>query len=199
MGLFDKLFGRSPKAGSAQPPVTGFTASADLMNEDQFWHIIHTTKNKAKDDYEQQQEELDKELRKLAPDDVILFDNRFRYFRGEANTWELWGAIYIINGGCSDDSFNDFREWVIGQGKDFYYRTVNDPESLAEIDSDKIEETDLEGLGYVADTAFKELTGKEIPALYIEKTDTTGTEWEEEGDDLKKMFPKLSAKYPAHI
>ena len=129
----------------------------------------------------------------------ILFDNRFRYFRGQANIWELWGAIYIIHGGCRDDSFNDFREWVIGQGKDFYFRTVNNPETLAEVDTDKIEEVEWEGLGYVPATIFKEITGRGIPSGYQEKFETTGREWSEEGDDLRQMFPRLYAKYSDNI
>src|SRR5690242_8813065 len=134
MGIFDKIFGGTKKNQTPELPNTNFITSDALMDEDWFWKIIQTAKNNANGDYEQQQEELAKELRKLTPDDIILFGNRFRYFRGQANTWELWGAIYIIHGGCGDDSFNDFREWVIAQGKDFYYKTIKGPESLVELD-----------------------------------------------------------------
>ncbi len=196
MGLFDKIFGGTKKSSNVEPPKnTNFTSSDKLMDEDQFWKIIQTTKDNSSGDFEEQQEELAKELRKLTPDDIILFGNRFRYFRGQANTWELWGAIYIIHGGCGDDSFNDFREWVIGQGKDFYYKTIKDPESLVEIDTDKIDEVEWEGLGYVHSTVFKELTGQEMEYLYKEKQETTCVEWEEESDDLKNMFPKLYANF----
>jgi hypothetical protein len=200
MGLFDKLFGGGKQSSNVEPPKNAnFTSSDKLMDEDQFWKIIQTTKDNSNGDFEEQQEELTNELRKLTPDDIILFGNRFRYFRGQANTWELWGAIYIIHGGCSDDSFNDFREWVIGQGKDFYYKTIKDPETLVEIDTDKIDEVEWEGLGYVHSTVFKELTGQEMAYLFKEKQETTGVEWEEESDDLKNMFPKLYAKYPDNI
>ena len=199
MGLFDTLFGGTKKNRTTEPPNTNFTASDALMDEDQFWKIIQTAKDNANEDYEQQQEELADELRKLTPDDIILFGNRFRYFRGQANTWELWGAIYIIHGGCGDDSFNDFREWVIGQGRDFYYRTINNPETLVDVDTDKIEDVEWEGLGYVPATVFEELTRQEMPYPYQEKQETTGNEWEEEGDDLKQMFPRLAAKYSDNI
>ncbi len=197
MGLFDKLFGG--KKNSAQPANTKFTVSDALMDEDQFWRIIQASKDKSNGDYEQQQEELANELRKLSADSIILFANRFRYFRGLANTWELWGAIYIIHSGCGDDSFNDFREWVIGQGKSFYYKTIKDPESLVEVNTDKIEEVQWEGLGYVHSTVFEEMTGQEMEYLFKEKLETTGVEWDEETDDLKNMFPKLYAKYPDKV
>lgn len=200
MGLFAKLFGGTKKGSNVEPSKsTNFTSSDKLLDEDQFWKIIETTKDNSNGDFEEQQEELANELRKLSPEDIILFGNRFRYFRGQANTWELWGAIYIINGGCGDDSFNDFREWVIGQGKDFYYKTINDPESLVEVNTNKIVEIDWEGLGYVPSTVFEEITGQEMPYPFQEQIETTGTEWEEGSDDIKNMFPKLYAKYPDNI
>jgi hypothetical protein len=199
MGLFNKLFGGKKDSNGGPFGSSSFTSTDQLMDEELFWNMIKTTKNNSDGDFEQQQEELAKELRKLSPNDIILFGNRFRYFRGQANTWELWGAIYIIHGGCGDDSFNDFREWVIGQGKEFYYKTINAPESLAEVDTDKINEVDWEGLGYVHSTVFKELTGHEMEYLFNEKQETTGVEWEEESDDLKNMFPKLYAKYRDNV
>ena len=200
MGLFDKLFGGTKKNSNVESPKnTNFTSSDKLMDEDLFWKIIQTTKDNSSGDFEEQQEELANELRKLTPNDIILFGNRFRYFRGQANTWELWGAIYIIHGGCGDDSFSDFREWVIGQGKDFYYRTIKNPESLVEFDTDTIDEIEWEGLGYVPSTVFEELTGQEMPYPFKEQIETTGTEWAEESEDLKNLFPKLAAKFPDHI
>lgn len=195
MGLFDKLFGGTKKNTTPEPSNVSFNASDVLMDENQFWQIIQSAKDNANGDYEQQQEELANQLRKLTADEIILFGNRFRYFRGQANTWELWGAIYIIHGGCGDDSFNDFREWVIGQGKEFYYKTIADPDTLVELETSKIEDVEWEGLGYVPSTVFEELTGQEMPYPYQEKLETTGNEWAEEGDDLKKMFPKLASKY----
>lgn len=199
MRLFDKLFGGTKKKSGPEPPNTGFTTSDTMMDEEQFWRIIQTSKEHANYDYEQQQEELANELRKLALGEIILFENRFRYFRGMANTWELWAAIYIIHRGCGDDSFNDFREWVIGQGKEFYYRTINDPETLVDVDTDKIEDVEWEGLGYVAATVFEELTGKQISSSYRESLETKGKEWREEGNDLKQMYPRLAAKYSKNI
>jgi hypothetical protein len=200
MGLFDKLFGGAKKNSILDPPQnTNTTPSDNLLDEEQFWKIIEAAKAKGGGDYEQMQEQLASELRKLTPDDIILFGNKFRYFRGQANTWELWGAIYIIHGGCGDDSFNDFREWVIGQGKDFYYKTVNDPETLVEVKTDKIEGVEWEGLGYVAATVFEKMTAQEMPYPYQEKLGTTGNKWAEEGDDLKLMFAKLYAKYLGNV
>jgi hypothetical protein len=201
MGLLDELFGgKKNNSNSESSKNLNFTFSDKLMDEEQFWRIIQITKDNSQNDYEKQQEELEYELNKLTPDELILFGNRFRYFRGQANTWELWGAIYIIQGGCGDDSFNDFREWVIVQGKDFYYKTINDPETLAELDAEFIEETaDFEGVGYIPSKVFNDLTGQEMQYTFQENQTTSGKEWNEEGDDLKNMFPRIYAKYPDNI
>ena len=34
-----------------------------------------------------------------------------------------------------------------------------------------------------------------MPYPYEESFETTGEQWREDGDDLKKMFPKLFTKY----
>ena len=199
MNFFSKLFGGSKKnTNGERARNSNFTPSDQLMDEDEFWKIIERSKKSAARNFELQQEELANELRKLSPDAIIQFQNRFMYFRGEANTWELWGAIYIIHGGCSDDSFNDFREWVIGQGREFYYNTIRNPESLVEIDHDDIE-VDWEGLGYVPASVFEEITGQDIAALFKERLETTGRQWDEDSNDLKGMFPKLCAKYPDNV
>ncbi|KAF2331905.1 DUF4240 domain-containing protein [Flavobacterium daemonense] len=200
MGIFDLFFGNSEKNRSSKIIKNAeFNASKELMEEDLFWKIIQKTKNSSGGNFEEQQEELANELRKLTANELILFGNSFRNFRGQANTWELWGAIYIIHGGCSDDSFNDFREWVIAQGKDFYYTTLHNPESLAEIETHLIEEFDWEGFGYLPGIIFEELTDQKMPYPFQENHITTGKEWNEDGNDLKHMFPKLYAKYTANI
>ncbi|MEJ1241031.1 DUF4240 domain-containing protein [Chryseolinea sp. T2] len=191
MGLFDKLFGGKGEEDKKPSKPKDFIASTTPMDEEQFWRIIQRTKDQSLDDFEQQQEVLSQELGKLTPEEIIKFDNRFRSFRGEANTWKLWGAIYIIHGGCGDDSFGDFREWVIGQGQDFYYKTIKDPETLIDVEVGE----EWEGLGYVAPTVFGELTGAEMPRPYEENFEPTGKQWQEDGDDLKNLFPKLYAKY----
>jgi hypothetical protein len=186
MGLFDKLFGGKKH---------DFKPSADLMPEDQFWPIIQSTFDKAKGDFRDQQNEMKKALSKLSAQDIIFFDNRFRQLRGEAYNWQLWAAIYIIHGGCGDDSFSDFRGWVISQGKDFYYKTIADPGSLVELDQDRIE-VEWEGMSYIASEVFEERTGEDIPSEFLENYEQIkGTEWDENSDELQKMFPELWAKY----
>ena len=187
MGFFDKLFGGEKKE-------INFTPSAELMHEGTFWNIILTSFNEAGGETDLHEKELAVLLKKLPLQDVIAFQNRYRQLRGAAYTWPLWGAAYIINGGCSDDGFCYFRDWLIAQGPDVYTKALADPESLANLDLDE-DETEAEGMAYVAESVFAERTGEDLPAEYIENYEISGTEWQEEGDDLARMFPKLWKKY----
>lgn len=187
MAFLDKLFGGGKKE-------VNFTPSAELMQEPVFWEIILTSFNEAGGETDLQEKKLTALLRKLPLQDVITFQNRYRQLRGAAYTWPLWGAAYIINGGCGDDGFCYFRDWLIAQGPDVYTKALADPESLVDLDLDE-DENEAEGMAYVAETVFAARTGENLPAEYAENYEISGVEWKEEGDDLARMFPKLWVKY----
>ena len=172
------------------------------MPEDQFWQLIAASRNASGGESEWQESALTALLNQLPLNELITFENRFRQLRGQAYTWPLWGAVYIINGGCGDDSFCYFRDWLIAQGREVYSNTLADPEWLADFEFEE-EETDLDGdiisskaifaeeIGYVADSVFQKRTGQHIPAEFAENHQISGPEWTEESDDLARMFPKL--------
>jgi hypothetical protein len=167
--------------------------SKQLMKSEKFWELIEATKSKSKGDYEKQQHELEKELLKLSAVDILEFDNRFRTLRGEIYNWNFWAAAYLINGGCSDDSFSDFRGWLIGQGKTIYENAVSDIETLSNLT--ETNDGNWEGLSYIPSDAYKKKTGNTMPQGILENFEITGEEWEEDENDLKNKFPKLWAKF----
>lgn len=185
MGILSNLFRRNRLE---------YSATDDLMDGDAFWLIIQETFVKAAGDFDAQQSILTNALRKLEPGQIILFDNRFRQLRGYAYTWKLLGAAYLIQQGCGDDSFVDFRDWLIAQGREFFYRSVEDPDSLADQDP-AFFPMDMEGLSYVAPDVFKELTDQKMPSAYAENYEIKGRAWKDEGDDLNNLLPKLATKY----
>lgn len=190
MGIFDKLFGKKEQKSEPKEPVQN---SEKLMNDDQFWKIIAVSKTNSSGDYEKQQTELEKELLKLTAIEILEFDNKFRTLRGEVYNWNFWAAAYIINGGCSDDCFSDFRGWLIGQGKTIFESAVENIETLAELN--ETNDGDWEGLSYIPTEAYEKKTGNDMPHGIQENFEITGEEWNEEGDDLKNNFPKLWAKF----
>jgi hypothetical protein len=167
--------------------------SKQLMESEKFWKIIETTKSKSLGDYEKQQSELEKELTKLTANGILEFDNKFRTLRGEVYNWNFWAAAYIINGGCSDDCFSDFRGWLIGQGQSIYENAIQNIETLTELK--ETNEGDWEGLSYIATDVYEKKTGNDMPQGIQENFEIAGEEWEEDENDLKKRFPKLYTKF----
>ncbi|MBU2020131.1 MAG: DUF4240 domain-containing protein [Bacteroidetes bacterium] len=190
MGIFDKLFNKKEQSTSPKEPAQN---SDKLMDADKFWRIIATTIANSLGNYEKQQTELEKELLKLTAIEILEFDNKFRSLRGEVYNWDFWAAAYIINGGCSDDCFSDFRGWLIGQGKTIFENAIKSIETLSELK--ETNNGDWEGLSYVPTDAYEKKTGNTIPSGIRENTEITGKEWSEDGDDLKNKYPKLWTKF----
>src|SRR4051794_31641519 len=109
-----------------------------------------------------------------------------------AYRWDLWGAAYIINGGCSADSFEYFRLWLIAQGERGYREALADPETL--VDRAESDATDAESLLYAAGDAYRVETGRDLPGRPGHPSEPAGERWDE--DDLERLFPKLRAAFP---
>jgi Protein of unknown function (DUF4240) len=194
MGFFNKLFGKKRKPDKQNQPLLKIENSENLMADNKFWEIIESSKVKSLGNYEKQQVKLGEELNKLEAKEILEFDNKFRTLRGQAYTWDLWAAAYIINGGCSDDCFSDFRGWLIGQGKTTFENGLKNSEALVIIEHDP-NNGDWEGLSYVPMEIFEKKTGSNLPNGIKENHEISGEEWSEEGDDLEKKFPKLWEKW----
>ncbi len=164
------------------------------MNQETFWKIMLETNKKSGGESPIQQELIEKKLKELSPSEIIEFDSMYRKLVNNAYDWKLWAAAYIINGGCSDDSFMDFRGWLIGQGEEIYSKTLSDPDSLSELDNLE-EDMDWEGYGYLAFAVYEKKTGKEMPINpeTNQPSEPKGEEWDEE--ELDQLLPNLSKKY----
>ncbi|MCD8413587.1 DUF4240 domain-containing protein [Tenacibaculum finnmarkense] len=167
--------------------------SKEIMESKKFWKIIENTKSESSGDYEKQQSLLERELLKLTAKEVLEFDNKFRTLRGKIYTWDFWAAAYIINGGCSDDCFSDFRGWLIGQGKSIFESAVQNIETLSELK--ETNDGDWEGLSYISTDIYEKKTGNDMPNEIQENFEIIGEEWAEDENELKNRFPKLYAKF----
>ena len=165
------------------------------MNESEFWDIIDKSK-KAANELEDQYKQLKEILKKYEPEDIISFDLIWHKKHIELYRWDLWAIAYIINGGCGDDSFIDFRSWIISRGKEFYNNASDHPKYIGEnVKLD--EESFFEEIAYAADEAYEEKTGEEMSVLLDrypkEPDDPYGEYWDE--DDLENLYPELCKKF----
>jgi len=163
------------------------------MDDAQFWKLIAQSK-RGTTDCNEQAERLTELLKKLPPEEIYDFDRHFGRRRIEAYRWDLWAVAYIVNGGCSDDGFEYFRCWLIGQGQKAYETVLASPEKIIRWIKDDEQDTEAESLMYAAGYAYEAVMGKEIPATDVEYLkDPVGEDWEEE--DLERLFPRLCKKF----
>lgn len=162
------------------------------MEPKKFWEIIGAVKIAAGSDLESRPRILEQKLSGLPTPDIQAFQRTYESLLLNANRWSLWGAAYLMNGGCSDDGFKYFRDWLISEGQDVYESAIADPDSLASLA--KRDFFELELYGYSALHAFAQAGAGELERDFsLEIASPTGAEWRE--DDLPKLFPKLAAKY----
>lgn len=167
------------------------------MTIDEFWELIETAGQQSQGDMERKCAFVQKAVAAMPPDAAIAFSKYFDESMNRSYTWGLWGAAYVVNGGCGDDTFSDFRASLISRGKKAFESAIADPDSLADELFDE-EAWFYEGFQYAvhegAEAAIspEELTVSAIP------NEPSGTPWEEEPDVLKVLFPKLWKKF-GHI
>ncbi|OYP18020.1 polymerase [Streptomyces sp. FBKL.4005] len=170
------------------------------MDETEFWELIDSTREAAGGDPEEQADLLLDRLLQLDPDLVLDFARHFEARYNRAYRWDLWGAAWLLLDGCSDDAFDFFRCWLIGQGREVFEGALHEPDALAELLGEFDEEIDGDGeeLGYAADEAYEQLTGTVAPDLGIAPAPA-----EPEGrplyleDDrvLAERYPRLWARF----
>ncbi|CAM5549801.1 hypothetical protein SVIOM74S_02798 [Streptomyces violarus] len=87
------------------------------MDETEFWELVDDTREAAEGDPEEQADLLVERLTQKDPDSVLDFARHFESRYNRAYRWDLWGAAWVLLDGASDDAFDFFRCWLIGQGR----------------------------------------------------------------------------------
>lgn len=203
MGLFDKLFGKKQTENvSVNFDTSQLTKTAEMIDEDLYWAIIAKSL-KQTNNQDDQEQFLIKEIGNLTPIKMIGFRLRTDKLLYDTYNSEMWCAGYIMNGGCSDDGFEYFRNWVISRGKETYYKAKENPDNLIDEVDSQLEMYDFESFWYVALEAFKQKTGKDLYD-YIDDENFKTKEgqypkfeftWQEENpESIKKICPKLFEK-----
>lgn len=161
-----------------------------------FWSIVDPTQT---EDQDVQQERLAVALRSLNDQQLVDFIALFESVTAKMYSWRLWAAAYVIDGGCSDDGFIDFRSWLIARGRTVADAAVLDPDSLARLAIEP-DSASFESFAYVMDEEFErrsganrnERLGDEEPAS------PRDPDWDFDFDDtgeMQRRLPQLAAAY----
>jgi len=173
-----------------------------VLDREQFWRLIEDSKENSEGDLETQLEWLRNRLSRLTVSEIISFEEHLVELLYESYRTDLWGAAFIINGGCSDDAFDYFRGWLIAQGREVYQKALENPDNLVDFAQPDIE---CEEIRYLATEVYEERTGKDdlaeeitITSPYELKGDFS--EWDNGSGDVdkekaKRLYPRLYRRF----
>ena len=166
------------------------------MDKTTFWELIKNAKQSSGGNPDKQAEILVAALAELSEPEILAYQTILDEFKDKAYIAELWEIAYILDGGCGDDGFMDFRAWLIGQGKDIFEKALENPESLVDV-VEVGQDTKSEALLYVAIEAYEINTGKDadtMPRRVKPLPELQGKFSSDEASKLKR-FPKATAKF----
>ena len=183
------------------------------MDKDTFWSVINAVnKEVSGTDYEGILRVTQEKLSAYSPEDIARWGAIQREYKELADTGGIFAAACALNDYMSSDGFNDFRMWLISQGRDIYMAALKNPDTLAALklpeDIQATMDTRFESYGYVANYAY-ESTGCKIdfydemerhPLTAEDKADLKADieYFPHKVPDEKAMaqyFPNLYAKY----
>jgi len=175
------------------------------MNEQQFWQLIEASRKEtdvdACGDFNQTQQlnYLENALRRLGNDELIGWEKVFHHLMNLSYRWDLMRIAELIEGGCGDDGFMDFRGWLISQGKAVFDRTLRDPDSLVDVaHRGRAGMCFFPDIAFIASRLYEERTGiDEMPTDGFDSIPTKPLgEFLETGPvKLEKRFPRLWRRF----
>ncbi|MFD9007274.1 DUF4240 domain-containing protein [Streptomyces sp. NPDC059582] len=153
------------------------------MGIETFWDNIEAAQAEAAAAGELFDEVLVEQLASTPRQEILEYAERFDALHDALYRWDVWAAAYLIGGGCSDDSFIDFRAGVIALGRQWYDRVNAAPDSLAAHPAvvrsanvrDRCEALFYEDVNYAPSRAFQRITG-DADAFYEAWREFRGTD-----------------------
>ncbi|GAB3813622.1 hypothetical protein GCM10027605_57500 [Micromonospora zhanjiangensis] len=134
--------------------------------------------------------------------DIVGWNRHLTRVLTASHREDLWGAAYLINGGCSEDGFDHFRGWLIAQGRQVFARAVAEPDSLADLPRIRQaaatgEEFGSEAVLEIAAQAHRTATATELPAdPEPRRTPDTGDFWDfDDEEEARRRLPRLAALF----
>lgn len=166
------------------------------MIEREFWAVVEGCRADSGGGFAEQVRLLHERLSALAPEEILSFSGHWYEANEKAFTWPVWDAACLLLGWVGDDSFMDFRGWLISHGRTVFERVVADPDSIADLadDRDNALSEDAEELGPIAGyEVYQEVAGQDPPRSQPQgRLDPTG-ERVDLKDELavRARFPRL--------
>jgi hypothetical protein len=161
------------------------------IDRTEFWTLVDQARAASGGSIDVQAQELERLLTGRPADDLIAFERIYRELHVQANRYDLWNAGFLIDNGMSDDSFRDFRSWLISRGQAVYEKVLADPESLADVSDARAGEVSGEIFGSAVYDAYENTHGCDLLSEGPFDEEPEGEDVEEE--DIPRQLPRLYA------
>ncbi|WP_415297646.1 DUF4240 domain-containing protein [Cellulosimicrobium sp. SJTW-1] len=189
------------------------------MDRETFWGIVETARERAgagADDRGAEDDPLpgaltDLLVERLTADEMLAFVDVAGDLANDAYAWPVWGAAYLVEGGCSDDGFMDFRDGLVLAGRETFERTLADPDTLADhpvvaaMADGGSPWFGFESLDSLVGDAWSRATGEDDEAYYAARERTSsvrarsepaGEPWDFDDDEENaRRLPRLTALF----
>lgn len=109
-------------------------------------------------------------------------------------------ASFVVCSFISDDTYEDFRAWLVGQGKDNFEKVLKNPNHICNlIKPGQVKEMGGEHMLFVAINAYLErndVQGEEEELKFYDLIPIVAEQevkqaWPESKNEFRKMFPQL--------
>ncbi|MCB5198512.1 DUF4240 domain-containing protein [Loktanella sp. TSTF-M6] len=118
------------------------------------------------------------------------FEKIRRSLEARAYRWDVWALAYLLQGGCSDDAFENFRGWLVLQGREVFEGAIADPDSF-DVTLHSGTASGINGLRDAAPVAYEMRQGKAMKPVKMPLMDVSGPEIAE--DDFASALPRVAA------
>jgi Protein of unknown function (DUF4240) len=175
------------------------------VDKNEFWNLIDEARARVADpsDAERVVNEASARLARRPVSEIVSAAQAFWDVMADSYRVDLWGAAYLINGGCSDDGFEYFRGWLIVQGHGTHERIVADPDALADLPDIRTAaasgryDVECESALGIADDAHLVATGDHLPpGSFTIRYPVLDFHWDFEDDvEARRRLPRLMQLY----
>lgn len=163
----------------------------------EFWSVLHAAGAAPDADPDDVAAQARAHLSAAEPAAIERFQASLEAAMGASYRTDLWGAAYLLLGGCGDDGFEYFRGWLLTRGRETFEATLSDPDDAVarvyEQTPELAAEGECEDVLYVAAEAYRARTGQPMPTRTGAFDDI---EFDFDPDDpaeLRRRYPRLTA------
>lgn len=156
------------------------------MSEALFWDIISKAQSGSESETVLRLEDL---LVAYAPKAIRDAAKLAQTFLLDAYREEIWALAYLLQDGCSDDAFEDFRNWMILMGQQAFNAVLSAPDEFDPASFEGADTGAAGGLMSAFENAYLARSGK---PLILPRSKTPRIALDEAG--FEALLPNLTAR-----